>query len=197
YAAGTDGKKTYQPRSPEELKQLEALVRSAIGYDEKRGDTVKIVNLRFATPDEPVAVATSSILGFSQEQLLKAVEPVALGLVGLLILLLVVKPLLTRLIEAPPATGGAPALTGPEGQRLLAAPAAAVGALPVPAGAAAGVPATATPSGGALDNLDQMIDISQVEGRVRASSIKKIGEIVDKHPEEAVAIVRSWMYQSA
>jgi flagellar M-ring protein FliF len=30
---------------------------------------------------------------------------------------------------------------------------------------------------------------------VRASSIHKIGEIVEKHPEEAVAIVRSWIYQ--
>ncbi|MDA0342258.1 MAG: hypothetical protein O3B74_11750, partial [Proteobacteria bacterium] len=45
--------------------------------------------------------------------------------------------------------------------------------------------------------LDQMIDINQVEGRVRASSLKKIGEIVDKHPEEAVAIIRNWMYQEA
>ena len=43
--------------------------------------------------------------------------------------------------------------------------------------------------------LDQMIDINQVEGRVRASSLKQIGEIVDKHPEEAIAIVRNWMYQ--
>jgi flagellar M-ring protein FliF len=43
---------------------------------------------------------------------------------------------------------------------------------------------------------EQMIDIGMVEGRVAASSIKKIGEIVDKHPEEAVAIVRSWMYQA-
>ena len=42
-----------------------------------------------------------------------------------------------------------------------------------------------------------MIDINRVEGRVRASSLKKIGEIVDKHPEEAVAIVRNWMYQEA
>jgi flagellar M-ring protein FliF len=30
---------------------------------------------------------------------------------------------------------------------------------------------------------------------VRASSIRKIGEIVEKHPEEAVAIVRNWLYQ--
>jgi flagellar M-ring protein FliF len=43
--------------------------------------------------------------------------------------------------------------------------------------------------------IEQMIDIAQVEGRVRASSIKKIGEIVEKHPEEAVAILRTWMYQ--
>jgi flagellar M-ring protein FliF len=40
-----------------------------------------------------------------------------------------------------------------------------------------------------------MIDINRVEGRVKASSMKKIGEIVEKHPEEAVSIVRSWMYQ--
>jgi flagellar M-ring protein FliF len=46
------------------------------------------------------------------------------------------------------------------------------------------------------DMEESMIDISQVEGRVRASSMKKIGEIVEKHPEEAVAIIRSWMYQA-
>jgi flagellar M-ring protein FliF len=40
-----------------------------------------------------------------------------------------------------------------------------------------------------------MIDIGQVEGRVAASGIRKVGEIVEKHPDEAVAIVRSWMYQ--
>jgi flagellar M-ring protein FliF len=42
--------------------------------------------------------------------------------------------------------------------------------------------------------IDQMIDIGKVEGRVRASSVKKIGEIVDKHPDEAVAIIRNWLY---
>jgi len=27
------------------------------------------------------------------------------------------------------------------------------------------------------------------------SSLKQIGEIIDKHPEEAVAVIRNWMYQ--
>jgi flagellar M-ring protein FliF len=44
---------------------------------------------------------------------------------------------------------------------------------------------------------EAMIDLSRVEGRVKASSMKKIGEIVEKHPEEAVSIVRSWMYQES
>ena len=70
-----------------------------------------------------------------------------------------------------------PALGGPAGAMALPAP---------NGGNAVGRPAP---------NNGEMIDIGQVEGRVRASSMKKIGEIVDKHPEEAVAIIRSWMYQ--
>ena len=45
------------------------------------------------------------------------------------------------------------------------------------------------------EELEQMIDINQVEGRVKASSLKKIGEIIDKHPEETVSIIRTWMFQ--
>nr|CAM74052.1 Flagellar biosynthesis/type III secretory pathway lipoprotein [Magnetospirillum gryphiswaldense MSR-1] len=44
---------------------------------------------------------------------------------------------------------------------------------------------------------DELIDIDKVEGRVKASSIRKIGEIVDKHPEEALSIIRNWLYQEA
>lgn len=47
---------------------------------------------------------------------------------------------------------------------------------------------------GAVTN-DELIDIDRVEGRVKASSVKKVGEIVDKHPDEALSIIRAWMYQ--
>jgi flagellar M-ring protein FliF len=42
---------------------------------------------------------------------------------------------------------------------------------------------------------ESLIDIGQVEGRVRTSSVRKVGEIIEKHPEEAVSIIRNWMYQ--
>ena len=46
-----------------------------------------------------------------------------------------------------------------------------------------------------MDEFEELIDIDRVEGRVKASSVKKVGEIVEKHPEEALSIIRNWMYQ--
>ena len=178
-AVGTDGKKTYQPRSADELKQLTALVRSAVGYDEKRGDTVEVVNMPFAGAEEPPApAAVWNLMGLEKGDLIHLGTTAGTALIGLLILMLVVKPMIGRFLDTAKNLGGGavPALAG--GQPT---------ALPAPAGQAI-ARAPQGPQG-------EMIDIGQVEGRVAASSIKKIGEIVDKHPDEAVAIVRSWMYQ--
>jgi flagellar M-ring protein FliF len=191
YAAKPDGTKQYAPRTPEELKQLTALVRSAIGYSEKRGDTVEVVNLKFATPEEPApAAAPSGFLGFEKADLIRMGETMTLAVVALLVILLVVRPLIFKLLE-----GGGALAAEPAG--LLADPGLAARAqLPAPAGMAAQAAALPVPVP-RPPAVEQMIDIGQVEGRVAASSIKKIGEIVEKHPEEAVAIVRSWMYQSS
>ena len=47
----------------------------------------------------------------------------------------------------------------------------------------------------AESEIEKMIDVSRVEGRVKASSLRKVGEIIDKHPDEAIGILRNWMYQ--
>jgi flagellar M-ring protein FliF len=48
------GKTTTQPISPEELDKLTALVRETIGADDKRGDSVKIINTPFHVDKEEV-----------------------------------------------------------------------------------------------------------------------------------------------
>lgn len=197
YTAKPDGTKEYAPRSPDEIKQITTLVRSAIGYNEKRGDTVEVVNLKFAQPEEApasAAAAPSGFLGFEKADLIKIGETATLAVVALLVILLVVRPLMFKLLEG----GGAP--IGAETAGLLTGPMTA-GQLSAPQGMqTAMVPAQAQaaqlPVPAPRPQIEQMIDIGQVEGRVAASSIKKIGEIVEKHPEEAVAIVRSWMYQA-
>mgnify|MGYP003971689395 FL=1 len=39
------------------------------------------------------------------------------------------------------------------------------------------------------------IDMAEIEGRVTDNSTRKLIEMVENHPEEAVAIMRTWMYQ--
>jgi flagellar M-ring protein FliF len=157
-------------------------VRSAVGYDEKRGDTVEVVNMPFAGAEEPPAApAAFNLMGLEKGDLMYLGTTAGTALIGLLILMLVVKPMFGRFLDTAKNLGGSamPA--------LAAAGGAPTAALPAPAGTAV-ARALQPPQG-------EMIDIGQVDGRVAASSLKKIGEIVEKHPDEAVAIVRSWMYQ--
>jgi flagellar M-ring protein FliF len=196
YTIAADGSRSYQPRSPEEMKQLTALLRSAIGFDEKRGDTLELANLRFIAPEEVAAPVPLTILGFERSDIVKMGEMLVVAVVAVLFILLVVRPLLMRVLENSAAAASA------EASGLLPGQAAGQGApaLPAPAGLnpqLPGVSGAVVPAAARGKEIEQMIDIGQVEGRVAASSIKKIGEIVEKHPEEAVAIVRSWMYQGA
>src|SRR5262249_54397412 len=52
YQPDASGKQVYAPRSQQELDQIATLVKSAIGFDEKRGDVVQVVNMQFAPAEE-------------------------------------------------------------------------------------------------------------------------------------------------
>jgi len=188
----TNGERKYEPRSPEELASLTKLVQSAIGYDEKRGDRVDVVNMRFAEPPEIIGESGVLFLGLTKADLFHIGEPSLFAIVAILGILLVVRPMVNNILK-PRQTPEQAMLSGPGAQ----------GALPPPAGmvmGADGVAMMPSPDGTSMipviEDDETMIDISQVEGRVRISSMRKIGEIVDSHPEEAVAILRNWMYQT-
>ncbi len=175
-AGSTAAAPVYKPRSKEDIAQITALVRSAIGFDKKRGDVVKVVNMKFLDGAPKVALEESGpLLGMTKDDYMRAAEIAVLAILALLVMMIVIRPLMRRLLDGKPflvaatdaAGPGSPvALTGPDG----------TGQLPPP-------------------EESDMIDIEQVEGRVKASTVKKVGDIVDKHPEETVAIMRSWMYE--
>ncbi|WP_119302075.1 flagellar basal-body MS-ring/collar protein FliF [Dongia deserti] len=194
HQVAADGAKTYQPRSTEELAQIDALVKSAIGFDEKRGDIVNVVNMKFAEP-APLEDSGTTLLGLDKTDLMRLAELVVLAIVAMLVLLLVVRPLLGRILAMPSIAPANIALAGP-GDRLALPPGAAA-ALAIPGPAQTQLPAvpSASEAEAIAAEIDQMIDINQVEGRVRASSIKKISELVDQHPEQAVNLIRQWVYQ--
>ncbi|CAA6603925.1 Flagellar M-ring protein [Rhodospirillaceae bacterium LM-1] len=178
--------RAYETRKQEEMDQIATLVRSAIGFDDKRGDQVDVVNMRFAEGDAEADKPLDLIFGFEQAQIMRMAEILVLSVVAILVILLVVRPLVTRAFETMPAAAGE------AGRKLLAEPGMS------PALSGPGMPpAPGVPMEEEMESLDELIDIDKVEGRVKASSIKKIGEIIEKHPEEALSIIRNWMYQEA
>jgi len=191
YGPPAEGQKklTYQPRDEKELEQIASLVRTAIGYDANRGDQVEVSSLPFAGHDEPEPDGSENkLFGMDRDFVEKIASNLGLSVVAILFLLLVLRPLVSRAVESM-AAGQA----GADGRRMLAdagvtPPLLAAGGPPVPA------PGLLSEE---LDTVDELIDIDKVEGRVKASSLRKIGEIVEKHPEEALSIIRAWMYSDA
>jgi len=195
-AKGTDGKPAWQPRSAEELESIARLVRSAIGFDEKRGDHVEVVNMRFATEPDSTGSEPRTLFGLpiTRTDLMRLAQTALLGIVAMAALLLVLRPMVLRL-TAPMSRlaalpGGGAALPGGG----TAADAAEAGALFGAAGPAGGELPLLSGTAGALED-ESMVRIANIEGQLRASSIRRLGELIDKHPEESLSIVRSWMLQ--
>jgi flagellar M-ring protein FliF len=184
--AGADGKPgAYTPRPAAEMQQIQDLVRAAVGFDQARGDTVTVVNVKFPREESLEGVETKNpLLAFDKNDIMRAAELVILAIVALLILLFGVRPLMKSLGGAP---GGGLALAGAGGPavtRLVTAMDPATGQMVE----------TQQLTG---PDMDQRLDIARIEGQVKASSVKRVAEFVEKHPDESVSILRSWLHESA
>ena len=182
YTKNDKGDSVYQPRDKDEIDHIAALVRSAIGFDQKRGDQVEVVNLRFAETPNMVIAEPSGLLAylqFTKDDVMHWAEEIVMVLLAIVVLLMVVRPLVNRIIAPDRAGGLAAALVGGDVTAAIAA-----GATPEEI--------KAVPSATA-----KMIDIAKVQGQVHAQSVQKVGELADKNPAEAVSIIRSWLHESA
>ncbi len=113
------GKVTRKARTPEELARMTSLAREAVGFDEKRGDSVNVTNAAFSTPAAAAPVAEAPL--WKQEWLWDIARQVGGGLLALMVLLMVVRPLL-RGLQARPAGGGLHAGGVPDDRLSLSAP---------------------------------------------------------------------------
>jgi flagellar M-ring protein FliF len=180
YTKNEKGEMVYQDRGKEQLDRIAALVRSAIGFDQKRGDQVEVVNLRFAEAPiiAPLTEPTGllGMLQFTKDDVMYVIELGVMMLLGLVVLFMVIRPLVRRILaseEIALPSGEVPALTdaqagGSTGQSLVP-----------------GANATA-----------QMIDVAQVQGQVHAQSVHRVGELAERNPNETASIVRQWLSET-
>ncbi|CAO3437191.1 flagellar basal-body MS-ring/collar protein FliF [Azospirillum argentinense] len=202
WATAQDGTRSYEARSPEELQRITELVRSAMGFSEARGDRVTVDNLEFVNlaPELGAREPMAEIVDTLSRNVMTLIQWVILLVLCGLLIVLGLRPLIRRVFPAPEPVAteaAAPALATGAAMPQLTGP--AMGGDPAMQAAQltdAGDPATAALPG-IEETMDQLIELRTVEGRVRASSIRRLGDIVDQYPDEAIDILRSWLYEEA
>ena len=177
YIKNEEGKYEYQPRNAEEMKQLEELVKSAVGYDSDRGDVVEVANLKFVSfePEEEAKPETL-IMGFTKEELMRMAEGVGVAIVAILVILLVIRPLINNAFDISNTANGDTKLLGdnPDDDNLL----------------------LSNFLSNDNEEVEELINMNKIDGRIKVSSLKKINDTIEKNPDAAVNIIRSWLYQN-
>ncbi len=190
YAPNADGTLAYAPRDPAELDRIAALVRTAMGYDQGRGDQVEIVNLRFAEgpPSLPVDDAEPGLFDFSRQDMMRFAELGVMSVLTLLVLLFAVRPLIKRILAPETVTERLQITEQTVVYDENGNPVPQTAALEGPAGALAQIEGPAEPS---------RIEEAQAIGEAQMLEIRKLGNLVTEHPAEASVVIRTWLSEAA
>ena len=195
-----DGTRTYVPRSAEEMTQITALVRSAMGFtqlENGRQDSLEVTNIRFSRADPAMGTPAASGFSLNKNDIMRGAEIGVMFLTALLVIFLVARPLAKgaaatgppMAIAAAGGGGGGGAIEREGGQAAIADHSGQQMSQQTSSG---GSGAASMPSA----FVDNGIDIAKIDGQVKASSIKKVSGVVNSHPDESLSIIRSWMSES-
>lgn len=180
---------SYVERNPQELERLAALVRTAAGINEARGDLVSVESLQFAEGPSLLDGESGSGLG---ELLALHLGTLIRALVGLaavaLVLLFAVRPAMRHLSGTHKATddsGVLPPLDGLGGMQMALGGPMALGELA----------ALSPPGDGDGDGDGDFLSFSSVQGNVMRRYVDDFARIVETEPEAAVRTIRAWINQ--
>lgn len=205
YTTDAAGTQTYTPRPQAELDQISALVRTAMGYDQTRGDQLQVVNLQFANgPQVATDSPAAGLFDFTKDDLVRFAEMGVMLVLTLLVLLFAVRPLIRRIVApetvaeeaaiavqtaAQAVIGGTPNSTtiivGPNGQQI-----------PVEIGPdGKPLPVLLDPAGGPAP--PSRIEEAKAAGALQMDQIRRVGELVNENPNEAAILIRTWLSEAA
>ena len=174
YEKNAEGQETYRPRTDEEMEQISALVKSAVGYDANRGDMVEVENMRFASIEPEITdMGEMLYFGFTKEELMRIAEGLGVAIVAILVILLVIRPLINNAFEPAPGVSDKLLTGNPDDDNLLLSNFL-----------------------NEDDGSDELVNLNKVDGRVKVSSLKKLNSIIEKNPDQAVNVIRSWLYNN-
>lgn len=178
YAPDATGTEAYTPRTPEELAKIKTLVGSAIGFDEKRGDKIEVVNMHFT--QQANDLGNESFFDKFKSEMQGIIQTLIIGVVAILAILLVLRPAVNQLIRQSQSpndriSNDMAAIGSPDGMGRL----------------------TGGMGGGGGSEPDLLVDVANIKGGMKSSSMKRVNEIVDKYPEETMGVLRNWVLKQS
>lgn len=174
-----EGNSTMRERTPEEIERLSGLVRDAIGFDARRGDSVRVMNSSFLSP-EPIADLPETPI-WQQGWFLDVIKQAGGLLLVLLLIFLVLKPTMKRLTATHAelaAEGAGAGATGDAGQARVEGPLGESGDESLLLGSD-GEPIR-LPGGGKYENI---MDAAR--------------QLVDEDPKRVAQLVKTWVGEEA
>lgn len=180
----------------QELDEIASLVRSAIGFNAERGDTVDVKNMPFAAND--LEEIETSLFDLTKSDILRLIELGVLLILALFAIFLVVRPAMAKLMPEPvtlDAKASAEALEASGAGR-----------------AGGGLPAIVDEHGKVIskssgDRSSSRTEVSeQQDGKekpaipgmddpIRVALIQQARELIEARPEDAAALMQQWINQ--
>ena len=168
-------KHQYYPRTESEINQLKTLVQSAIGYDEKRGDRVEIINLEFTT-DDAFSNASQKQNWFD----INGKNLIQVGMIGFILILLILfilRPLLVRLLEGnKKAMDNINQFFSPNNNELSQRVNNEVGENDM----------------SASQGVDKKVELLHGDARYN-SAVDSVNDLVSQYPDETSGIIKKWV----
>jgi flagellar M-ring protein FliF len=191
----------YAERTPEELARLGELVKTAVGFDTTRGDSVSVDSMRFMDYSMDLGDPIDKSIG---DELTENVVSIVRGVLALLVVGLIlvfgVRPMLRKFSEGdqlnsyedPALTAektAEPAALTAEGQRPK---------LPGTTPAVADIaedddPLTVTDEDIEAAEVAEYVRKEGIRGNLHKKKIETIQQLADEKPQEVLRVIRSWL----
>jgi flagellar M-ring protein FliF len=171
---GAEGAVVRRERTPEEVERITQLVREAIGYDARRGDSVKVINSSFLPP-EPIEALPEPAL-WENAWFWDVLKQVGGVLVAILVIFGVLRPTMKRLMG--------PAVVAQQGAGATAA--------------ALGADAAGEAGGEQRPMLDKNGEPVRLPGPAGYENVLDAARgMVDSDPKRVAQLVKTWIAEDA
>ncbi len=179
YKKKEDGGFEYTPRSEEELKKVETLVKSTVGFDVERKDKIEIINMQFITDLDMLKDETTS--EWIKRELPSIIQSLVIGIVVIFVLLFIVRPVAIRAFEL---------------HKYEEEEATEFEEIDVDNALNAKIKEQMDADldlGNSANDNDDKVDIDIMSKKFKSGALKTINDFATKYPEETVSILRSWL----